>query len=122
MIYTIMNLNIITYSLYLPIISLITIKTGWSLYKNGELFLVALFNNDKAMVERINKILLIGYYLVNLGYAVITISYWESITTEIELINSLTFTLGKLILILAILHYNNIFWLKQLKKTNLLKQ
>ncbi|MET2985889.1 hypothetical protein [Aureibaculum conchae] len=117
-----MNLNLIAYSVYLPIISLITIKTGWSLYKNGKLFLANLFNNDKVLVQRINKILLMGYYLVNLGYAIITISYWAKIKTEVELINSLTFTLGKLILILAILHYNNIFWLKQIQKTNLLNQ
>lgn len=117
-----MNLNIITYSLYLPIISFITIKTGWSLYKNGALFLLDLFRNDKSLVQRINKMLLMAYYLVNLGYAVITISYWTAINNEIELINSLTYTLGKLILMLAILHYNNIFWLKKLKNTNLLNQ
>ena len=117
-----MNLNIITYSLYLPIISFITIKTGWSLYKNGKVYLQGLFKNDMLLVNRINKILLMGYYLVNLGYAVITISYWSTIKNEIELINSLTFTLGKLILLLAILHYNNIFWLNQLKNSNLLNQ
>lgn len=113
-----MNYNVITYSIYLPIICLIMIKVGWVVYKNGEIFLTNLFNHNKNLAKSINRILLIGYYLTNIGYAIITIAYWKNITSLQGIIGSLTDTLGKIILLLAILHYNNIFWLKQLKKYN----
>jgi len=116
-----MNLNILTYGIYLPIICFIMIKIGWLFYKNGEVFLLDVFNHNEALVKSINNILLIGYYLINVGYAIVTISYWEKVHNAIELINSLSFTLGKIILLLALLHYNNIFWLKHITKTKILK-
>ncbi|QRM88064.1 hypothetical protein FG167_02105 [Lacinutrix sp. WUR7] len=98
------------------------IKVGWLFYKNGELFLLNLLNNNLPLVKNINNLLLTGYYLTNIGYAIITIAYWQSIENTIELINSLTTTLGKIIMLLALLHYNNIFWLKYLTKSNYIKQ
>lgn len=117
-----MNLNLITYSIYLPIICFIMIKIGWLFYKNGEVFLLNLYNHNIELVKSINNLLLIGYYLTNIGYAIITIAYWNDIKSILELINSLSFTLGKIILLLALLHYNNIFWLKFITKTKILKQ
>lgn len=116
-----MNLNITTYCIYLPIIVFITVRVGWLFYTNGEVFLFNLLSHNTDMVKPINKLLLTGYYLTNIGYTIITISYWEQIETVIQLINSLTETIGKIILMLAILHYNNIFWLKQINKSKLIK-
>ncbi len=117
-----MNYNIISYIIYLPIIFFITIKVGWMFYKNGELFLSNIFGSDLALVKKVNSLLLTGYYLVNLGYSILTIAYWERINHTLELINVMSSTLGKIILLLALLHYNNIFWLKHVTKSNILKQ
>jgi len=95
------------------------IKIGWVFYKNGEIFLYSIFKNDPIIVKNINNMLLIGYYLINLGYATVTISCWEHIYTIEQLISFLAEVLGKIILILAIMHYNNIFWLNYLSKRNI---
>lgn len=115
-----MNYNVITYCIYLPIISFIMVKVGWLFYKNGEVFLLNLFNNNQELVRSINNLLLIGYYLTNIGYAIITISYWDNVNSVYEMVNSLSHTIGKITLLLALLHYNNIFWLKQLNKSKIL--
>lgn len=117
-----MSYNLITYCIYLPIICFVMIKVGWLFYKNGEVFLLSLFQNNIQLVRSINNLLLIGYYLTNIGYAIITIAYWENINSTIEMINSLSYTIGKIILLLAFMHYNNIFWLKHLNKSKLLNQ
>ncbi|WP_046756915.1 hypothetical protein [Kordia jejudonensis] len=111
-----MNFNIISYLLYIPIIFFITVKVGWILYKNGEVFLYTILSNETEIVESLNKILLIGYYLINLGAATITIAFWETVTTSFEMINALSNVLGTTILILALMHYNNIFWIKFLNR------
>jgi len=95
------------------------IKIGWVLYENGEVFLNTIFKNNKILVKNINNILLTGYYLINLGFATITISCWEHIYTIEQLISFLAEVLGKIILTLAIMHYNNIFWLNYLSKRNI---
>ncbi|WP_299519403.1 hypothetical protein [Winogradskyella sp.] len=97
------------------------IKIGWLVYKNGEIFLLNLFDGNIDLVRSINMILLIGYYLTNIGYAIITIAYWGHVSSLGEMVGSLSKTLGKIILLLAVLHYNNIFWLKQIEKSKLLK-
>ena len=98
------------------------IKVGWLFYKHGEVFLTDLFQSNLSMVKPINNLLLIGYYLLNIAYAIITIAYWENVLSIIDMINTLTYTLGKIILLLAVMHYNNIFWLRYLTKTKLLNQ
>lgn len=115
-----MNYNIITYSIYLPIIGFIMIKVGWLFYKNGYVYLSHL-TDDLQLIQSINNLLLIGYYLLNLGYAIITISFWEDVYTIAQIIESLTKTLGKIILILAGLHYNNVLCLNYLIFKNHLK-
>ncbi|WP_411768676.1 hypothetical protein [Winogradskyella sp. A3E31] len=95
---------------------------GWLVYKNGEVFLLNLFNGNVELAKSVNKILLVGYYLTNIGYAVITIAYWQDLTSLADMISSLGTTLGRIILLLAVLHYNNIFWLKQLTKTKIQNQ
>lgn len=96
------------------------IKIGWLFYKNGEVFLLNLFQNNIALVKSINNLLLIGYYLTNIGYAITTISDWEQINSVYQMLNSLSQTIGKIILLLALMHYNNIFWLKHLNTSKLL--
>ncbi|NQY29082.1 MAG: hypothetical protein HRT69_06380 [Flavobacteriaceae bacterium] len=112
-------MNIISYIIYLPIVFILMIKIGWILYENGEVFLNAIFKDDKTLVKNTNNILLAGYYLINLGFATITISCWEDIYTIEQLISFLAEVLGKIIITLAIMHYNNIFWLNYLSKRNI---
>lgn len=115
-----MNYNIISYIIYLPIISFIMIKIGWVFYKNGEVYLHEIFAHKQNLVPSLNRVLLIGYYLTNLGYAVYTITCWGQIQNTLELINRMAEVLGKMILSLAIMHYFNLLWLKllSLKKMN----
>jgi len=98
------------------------IKIGWLVHKNGAVFLLNLFSGNVELTNSINRILLIGYYLTNIGYAIITIAYWRNITSIADIFSSLSTTLGKIILLLAILHYNNLFWLKRITKTKILNQ
>ncbi len=98
------------------------IKIGWLFYKNGEIFLLNLFKQQVVLVKSINNILLIGYYLVNLGYAIITIAYWETISSISEILNSLSHRLGIMIICLAVLHYNNVFCLTYILKSKIVKQ
>ena len=117
-----MNYNILAYAIYLPIIAVIMVKVGWLFYTHGELFLLNLFQQDQSIVKPINNLLLIGYYLLNLGYAIITIAYWEKIDTVQDIFNTLSYHLGIIIIGLSILHYNNVLCLTYLVKSKTIKQ
>jgi len=111
-----MNLNLITYSLYLVITVLIIIKIGRICYRNGNVFVLHLIPNDKEFCLRINKLLLYGYYLINIGYAVITLSGWTTIQSVLQMIESLSINIAIIVSVLATLHYFNLFWITKFIK------
>jgi len=112
-----MNLNLVTYSIYIFITAFVIIQVGFICYKNGNVFVTHLIPNDKEFCLRVNKILLVGYYLINIGYAVITLSEWNTITSIDQMIESTAKNIAIIICILAILHYFNLFWITKFIKT-----
>jgi hypothetical protein len=100
-------MNIVAYIIYLLVTYLITVKVGNVFYKNGRLYILSLLRGDEQLTDFINKILLVGYYLTNLGYATIMLTQWSTITTFTALIASVCTMAGRIILSLAIVHFVN---------------
>jgi hypothetical protein len=112
-----MNLNIIGYLVYLSLTSIIIIKVGKLCYDNGNIFVSQLIPNHEELCHQINKMLLIGYYLLNLGYCAMTIISWEKIQTNNQLIEIIATKSAIIILTIGFMHYINIFLLtKYIKK------
>ncbi len=103
-----MNLNIIGYFVYLSITAFIIIFVGKICYTNGTIFVKALVPGHEELCQHINQILLIGYYLINLGYCGITLISWTKINTTTELLETIALKSAIIILLIAILHYLNI--------------
>ena len=112
-----MNLNIIGYLIYLSLTSIIIIKVGKLCYDNGNIFVSQLIPNHEELCHQINKTLLIGYYLLNLGYCAMTIISWEKIQTTNQLIEIIATKSAIITLTIGFMHYINIILLtKYIKK------
>ena len=107
-----MNYNIISYGLYLPITFYITILVGRTLHKTGKYFVCEMIRNNEAFATAVNNSLLIGYYLLNLGYVMIMLSGWESIPSFTAMIVTLCDRLGLILVTLGGMHFFNMFVLK----------
>ncbi|MBI3135446.1 MAG: hypothetical protein HYZ14_12290 [Bacteroidetes bacterium] len=103
--------NLIAYLLFLTAMSIITVHLGRVFYKNGAVYIHMLLPQDPHLVASINKLLLAGYYLLNLGYVVMNIAFWSPVETVEQMCSTLFFKAGTLILFLALMHYLNLFWL-----------
>ena len=99
-------MNTIAYIIYLALTYIITVHVGLSLYRNGRIYILRLFE-DETLTNSINKILLTGYYLLNLGYSAIILQTWKTIHTWSELIGSLSYMVGRIMITLSIIHYFN---------------
>lgn len=104
-----MNYNIIGYLLFLAIITFIVIKVGKICYDNGNIFVAGLIPDHKELCQQLNKILLIAYYLVNIGFSATTLIQWKKIISIIQLIEIISIKTAIIITILSILHYLNLF-------------
>ncbi|HMJ46669.1 MAG TPA: hypothetical protein VK498_05035 [Ferruginibacter sp.] len=113
-----MNYNILSYLVYACITIYIIYYVGRLFHRNGRIFILRLFKENESLTDTTNNILLMAYYLFNIGYSVIQFSFWEKVTGISTMISSISVKTGILILILAITHYFNILLIYFLSKRN----
>jgi hypothetical protein len=115
---------IFTYGTYILISVFVTVYVGHKLHRDGGVWIASLMD-DKSMAVRINGLLLMGYYLVNIGLIFYAFSTWEELDTWMNSLNQLSRKVGIILLLLGYLHYQNIilinifFTFKQSKKWKL---
>ena len=117
-----MNYIIITYMLYLALTISITIWVARTLFRNGKVFLVDIFHGNKELADSVNNLLLVGFYLINLGYAVYTLQVTSSISNAQEVIEKLSIKIGLIILILGGMHFFNLYIFFTLRKRAMLEK
>jgi len=100
-------MNILAYIIYLLITWLVTVRIGFLFFRNGRVYILGLLQGDVSLTDFINKILLVGYYLVNLGYAALMISCWSEVHNWLEMLTSITTMTGRILLTLSVMHYIN---------------
>ena len=111
-----MNPIIITYALYLIITICLTVWVARTLFKNGKVFLIDIFHGNKELADSVNNLLLVGFYLINLGYAVYTLQVTNVIVTTQQVIEELSIKIGLIILILGAMHFFNLYIFFNLRK------
>ncbi len=70
---------VIGYLIYLPIVIMLTIYVSKMLFKNGKLFMIDIFKGKEDIAIATNKLFEIGFYLINIGWAllILKISYYS---------------------------------------------
>lgn len=111
-----MNYIIITYAFYLVITISLTVWVAKTLFKNGKVFLVDIFHGNRELADSVNNLLLVGFYLINIGYAVYTLQVTSSISNFQEVIEKLSVKVGLIILILGAMHFFNLYIFFTLRK------
>jgi hypothetical protein len=100
-------MNTLAYILYLLLTYIITVQVGLIFYRNGRLYILRLLHGDERLTDFINKILLTGYYLLNLGYAALMLQGWQRIETIEAALMSVLIMCGKIMVLLGVIHFGN---------------
>ncbi|MEO8406404.1 MAG: hypothetical protein ABI480_17470 [Chitinophagaceae bacterium] len=100
-------MNTFAYIIYLFLTYLITVHVGLIFYRNGRVYILRLLHGDEKLTDFINRILLTGYYLLNLGYAALMISFWKTVYTWTEMMTTISIKTGQIMLTLAVIHFCN---------------
>jgi hypothetical protein len=106
--------------IYLLITVFITVYVGKVLFTNGRHFIFRMLADDK-LTDAVNKVLLTGYYLVNLGYVSIMLTLTLPAKSTAGLIVSLSISIGRILITLGVMHYANIAVLTLWNKFNISK-
>lgn len=113
-----MNYNIVSYCIYGSVTIYIIWWVGKLFHRNGRVFILRLFHQNASMTDTTNNLLLLAYYLFNIGYAVVQFSLWKKVTGPGDMIASISTKAGILVTILAVTHYFNMCLIYFLSKNN----
>ena len=105
----------ISYGIYLAVSIGMTIWVARVLSRSGEVFLIRCFGQDAELAASTNRLLVIGFYLVNIGFICLRLNAWP--TYQINLIPALGSRIGLSILILGVMHFVNMLMIARFGKT-----
>ncbi|MDB9741294.1 hypothetical protein OAB00_00420 [Akkermansiaceae bacterium] len=111
-----MNIIEWSYISYIAITIPLVIWVAKTLHKNGKVFLVDCFHGNKDLAESVNHLLVVGFYLMNLGMVALflkTNSIVEDLRGGIELASE---KLGTVMLVLGVMHFFNIYLFNKIRK------
>ena len=98
-----------TYLLYLAISVALTIWVAKTLHKNGRVFLVDSFLGNEGLADSVNHLLVVGFYLVNIGFVTLALKYGDRAVdpqTGLEILSS---KVGLVLVVLGVMHFFNLF-------------
>ena len=111
-----MTIVVTTYLVYLAISIALTIWVAHTLHKNGRIFLVDVFHGNEALADSVNHLLVVGFYLINLGYVSMALKLGYAINNTQEGIEALSVKIGMVLIVLGGMHFFNLFVFSRMRK------
>ena len=74
--------NFSAYMIYLPIVIALTVLVSQFLFKNSKTFMMDIFHQKKDIAMATNSLFKIGFYLLNIGFALCIIEIYQIETIE----------------------------------------
>jgi hypothetical protein len=101
--------TVYTYAAYLCVSVLTTIWVARTLHRNGRVFLIDAFHGNTEMADSVNHLLIVGFYLINVGYITLALKYGgtpHDLQTSIEFFST---KFGLVLVVLGAMHFFNLF-------------
>jgi hypothetical protein len=112
------NIIVVTYVVYLLISVALTIWVARTLYKRGAIFLVDAFHGNAELADSVNHLLVVGFYLINIGYVSLALKTGAAILTSRAAIELLSDKVGMVLLILGGMHFFNLFVFSRIRRNS----
>jgi hypothetical protein len=93
----------------------LTIWLARTLFKNGAVFLRDVFADKPELADAVNRLLVVGFYLLNLGYACLLLEA-DPVGSPVAAIETLARKLGALLLSLGVMHFLNMFLFHRIRR------
>ena len=113
-----MSLNIFAYLIYLFSSMGLTYWVGKALFLYFCPFLVEIYHGNQKLADAVNQLLLVGFYLLNIGYVALSMKMGMNIQNFEQMLEELSFKIGLIVIVLAGIHFMNLFALFRLSRKN----
>jgi len=109
------------YTFYLLISVALTIWVAQTLSKNGLVFLVDSFVGNRELANSVNHLLVVGFYLINVGYVSLALKYGDKPLNLQQVIEVLSTKVGAVLLVLGFMHFFNLYVFNKMRKRAVLR-
>jgi hypothetical protein len=109
-----------TYLVYLAVSIPLTWWVGRTLFRNGQVFLDEALR-DERLAASVNHLLVVGFYLLNLGYVAVALKITASVGTASAAMENLAWKVGFVLLVLGAVHFFNLYVLSRFRRRRLLE-
>lgn len=99
--------NFSAYMIYLPIVIALTVFVSQFLFKNSKTFMIDIFHQKEDIAMATNSLFKIGFYLLNVGFALCIIEFYKIETLE-SLVVNMSEKIGKFSIYLGIMMLLNL--------------
>ena len=110
-----------TYVSYLAISISLTVWVAKTLHGGGRIFLVDSFLGNEALADSVNHLLVVGFYLVNLGFVSLALKSRDLPENTQGVLELLSSKIGCVLLVLGAMHFFNLLVFSRMRKRALLK-
>lgn len=107
---------VVTYLVYVPLSVGLTFWVARTLSRNGALFLRDVFAGDERMAGAVNHLLVVGFWLINLGYVALALRTGAEVPDARTAIETLATKIGGVLLVLGVMHFLNLFVLSRMRR------
>ncbi|MHA6760963.1 hypothetical protein [Streptacidiphilus sp. PAMC 29251] len=116
-----MNDTVSTYVIYLVLSIGLTIWVARTLSRSGNVFLADVFQGNEKLADAVNHLLVVGFYLVNLGFVALWLRGGDTDITDVPgIFTALSYKVGTVLLVLGVLHLMNVYVLNRIRRRGLM--
>ena len=105
-----------TYVIYLVISIAVTLWVARTLHTNGRTFLVDSFHGNDALADSVNHLLVVGFYLINLGYVTLALKIGYDVENARQSIEALSWKVGLVLVVLGMMHFFNLLVFTRIRR------
>ena len=88
------NFTVAAYLIYLPLAICLTLYVATMLFRNSKVFMLDIFNGRQDIALSTNTLFKVGFYLINLGFALYILKIQHLLQGTQETIEVLSYKLG----------------------------
>lgn len=114
--------TVLSYAIYLLLSITVTVWVARTLHRNGRVFLVTAFHGDETLADSVNHLLVVGFYLVNIGWVTLALRTTSTPLTIADVFELLSYKLGVVLLVLGAMHFLNLYGFNKMRKDALYQQ
>ena len=95
--------------IYLGISVLVALLVGWTLHRNGRVFLVEVYQGNENLADSVNHLILVGFYLLSIGFVAVAIRLGAPALNLADAIPVLSTKVGIVLVVLGATHVINLW-------------